>query len=50
MTENTKLVPFEKILAKVTDQILYWYTGKGQSANDTTALEYDVVNAKLQYT
>ena len=50
MTENTKLLPFEKIQAKLTDQIFYWYSGKGQSANDTTALEYDVVNAKLQYT
>lgn len=50
VTENTKLLPFEKIQAKLTDQIFYWYSGKGQSANDTTALEYDVVNAKLQYT
>lgn len=45
VTENTKLLPFEKIQAKLTDQIFYWYSGKGQSANDTTALEYDVVNA-----
>ena len=45
-----KALPFEKIQAKLTDQIFYWYSGKGQSANDTTALEYDVVNAKLQYT
>ncbi len=50
VTENTKLLPFEKIQAKLTDQIFYWYSGKGQSANDTTLLEYDVVNAKLQYT
>ena len=50
VTENTKLLPFEKIQAKLTDQIFYWYSGKGQSANDTTLLEYDVINAKLQYT
>lgn len=51
MTENTKLLPFEKIQAKLTDQIFYWYSGKGQSAQSTLpALEYDVVNAKLQYT
>lgn len=50
VTENTKLLPFEKIQAKLTDQIFYWYSGKGQSANDTTVLEYDVINAKLQYT
>ena len=50
VTENTKLLPFEKIQAKLIDQIFYWYSGKGQSANDTTILEYDVINAKLQYT
>ena len=32
VTENTKLLPFEKIQAKLTDQIFYWYSGKGQSA------------------
>lgn len=50
MTENTKLLPFEKIQAKLTDQIFYWYSGKGQSVNDTTLLEYDVIDAKLRYT
>ena len=39
VTENTKLQPFEKIQAKLTDQIFYWYSGKGQSAIDTPALE-----------
>lgn len=51
VTENTKLLPFEKIQAKLTDQIFYWYFGKGgQPASDTTLSEYDVINAKLQYT
>lgn len=50
VTENTKLLPFEKIQAKLTDQIFYWYSGGGQSASDTTVLESDVINAKLQYT
>ncbi len=50
VTENTKLLPFEKIQAKLADQIFYWYSGQGQSANDTTLLEYDVTDAKLRYT
>ena len=49
MTENTKLLPFEIIQGKLRDQIVYWNSGKGQSANDTTAREYDGVYAKLQY-
>ncbi len=50
VAENTKLLPFEKIQEKLTNQIFYWYSGKGQSTNDTTLLEYDVLSAKLQYT
>ncbi len=46
-----KAFSFQKIQAKLTDQIFYWYSGKGQSANETLPhWEYDVVNAKLQYT
>lgn len=52
ITENTKLLPFDKIQECLAEQIFYWYSGctAGQPADDPTQFQYRVTDAKLGYT
>ena len=52
ITENTKLLPFDKIQERLAEQIFYWYSGctAGQPADDPTQFQYRVTDAKLGYT
>ena len=52
ITENTELLPFEKIQERLADQIFYWYSGctAGQPEDDPTQFQYRVTDAKMGYT
>lgn len=52
ITENTKLLPFDKIQERLAEQIFYWYSGctAGQPVDDPTQFQYRVTDAKLGYT
>lgn len=52
ITENTKLLPFEKIQEHLAEQIFYWYSGctAGQPEDDQTQFQYRVTDAKMGYT
>ncbi len=50
ITENTKLLSFEKIQQQLTDQIFYRYTGYRQPENDQTTFQFVVNEASLGYT
>ncbi len=52
ITENTKLLPFEKIQARMAEQIFYWYSGctAGQPEDDPTQFQYRVTDADMGYT
>lgn len=52
ITENTKLLPFEKIQNRLQEQIFYWYSGvtQGQPEDDPTQFVYRITKADLGYT
>ena len=52
ITENTELLPFEKIQERLAEQIFYWYSGctAGQPEDDPTQFQYRVTDAKMGYT
>lgn len=52
ITENTELLPFEKIQNRLQEQIFYWYSGvtQGQPEDDPTRFVYRITEADLGYT
>lgn len=52
ITENTELLPFEKIQERLAEQIFYWYSGctAGQPEDDPTQFQYRVTDARMGYT
>lgn len=52
ITENTELLPFEKIQNQLQEQIFYWYSAitQGQPEDDPTRFAYRITEADLGYT
>lgn len=49
IAENTNLLAFESIQEKLSDQIFYWYSAKGQPEGNPTIFDYKITDARLGY-